>query len=50
MSRLYQALFAYVALSVAACFMLDGKARIAVLILFAYFAVRTIIAHFKPQD
>jgi hypothetical protein len=49
-NRLIQALVAYTALSVLAYFMLTGTARLAILILFGYFAVRTVLAHFKPKD
>ncbi len=49
-NRLIQAMVAYAALCVAACFMLSGTPRIAILILFGYFAVRTVIAHFRPKD
>lgn len=48
--RLIQALIAYAALCVAAWFMLSGRPRLIILILFGYFAVRTVLAHFKPED
>ena len=41
---------AYAALAVAAYFILTGTALLAVLILFGYFAVRTLIAHYKPPE
>lgn len=43
-------MIAYGALSLAACFLLSGTPRLAVLILFAYFAVRTLISQFRPKD
>jgi len=49
-NRLTQALIAYAALSVAAYFMLSGTVLLVILILFGYFAVRTVIANFKPED
>jgi uncharacterized membrane protein len=42
--RLYTALAAFAALGVVASFVLHGKPLLVVLILFAYFAVRTVIA------
>ncbi len=50
MNRLIQAMIAYAALCVAAWFMLTGTPRVAIMILFGYFALRTVIAYFKPQD
>jgi predicted membrane protein len=45
MKRLATAMAAFAALSVIAAFILHGTALAAVLILFGYFAVRTLIAH-----
>jgi hypothetical protein len=43
--RLVWAFCAYAALALGAAFTLDGKARLFVWIVLAYFAVRTYIAH-----
>ncbi len=50
LGRLLLAMAAYAALSAAACFMLTGSVRLAVLILFGYFVARTLLAHFRPRE
>jgi len=49
-NRLVQAMIAYAVLCVAAWFLLSGTPRVVILILFGYFALRTVIAHFRPEE
>jgi chromate transport protein ChrA len=48
--RFWYAMASYAVLGVVGCFLLTGKFRIALLILLAGFAVRTVIARFANRD
>ena len=48
--RLIGALIAYALLTVAAFFMVSGKALLVVLIVVAFFLAKTLLYQFKPPD
>jgi hypothetical protein len=49
-NRLIQALVAYVALAIAAFFMVSGTALLVVLVVLAAFLAKTLLWHFKPEE
>jgi hypothetical protein len=49
-NRLMQALLAYALLVIAAFFLLSGLPLMIILGVFAIFATRTVLWHFKPED